>query len=120
MAMVTAIAFVNFTSQKFSWTWDSVEYSFEPGQRYVMEDWKARHFAKHLVNHVLNKAGKSVMDQSRAELLSKALPEAVPVVEAPESQIETKLMNQEGPKPKKAKAKKGQEPGTEGEFDGVQ
>lgn len=107
-----AVPFFNFTDKPFSHTWDSVPYEFDPMQSYMMEDWKAEHFAKHLVNHVLNLSGKSVADQSRESLLRKALPKSDRIVEVEESKIETELMNMDGPKAKVGgKKKKEQEEG---------
>jgi len=113
--MIKAIPFFNFTDKAFSWWWDSVEYTFDPKQSYMMEDWKARHFAKHLVNHVLNLEGKSVADQSREGYLSKALPTIEKPLEVEESKIETELLNLDSAKPKTGKKKTSDG----GEFEGV-
>lgn len=49
-APVKIVTFFNFTSEPFSAAWDKAVYNFAPGEKVRMEDWKARHFAKHLVD----------------------------------------------------------------------
>lgn len=93
--MQKAIMFLNFTDEQFSHTWDSVPYNFPPGQKFMMEDWKARHFAKHLANFVLNKQGKSVADPSHKDLMKKAMPDEEGIVASSESELTTKLLNHE-------------------------
>lgn len=112
---VKAIPFFNFTDKVFSWTWDGVPYTFEPMTSFLMEDWKAAHFAKHLVNHVLNMEGKSVADQLRGSYIARALPSLSRPIEVEASRIETELLNIEGHKPKIGKKKISDG----GEFEGV-
>ena len=123
--MQKAILFCNFTDEPFSHTWDSVPYNFPPGQKFMMEDWKARHFAKHLANFVLNKQGKSVADPSHKDLMKKAMPDEGELVAVSESEMTTKLLNHEqtqspvkkgkGGRPQKSAAK----PMDEETFEGV-
>lgn len=47
-APVKVVTFINDTDYPFVGLWDKVEYPFAPGEKMKMEDWKARHFAKHL------------------------------------------------------------------------
>jgi hypothetical protein len=51
------VIFVNFSAHDFVGYWDSVPYEFKSGQRMYMEEWKARHFAKHLANRELLRSG---------------------------------------------------------------
>jgi len=90
-----AITFYNFTDSDFSWTWDGTPYLFPAKQRFMMEDWKAVHFAKHLANHVLNSQGKSVSDPSRAELMRRAMPVDEEIIAKDASELGTKLLNTE-------------------------
>lgn len=91
--MQQAITFYNFTDKVFSWTWDKVPYTFKPKSRYMMEDWKARHFAKHLANLHCNEQQISVMDPRHEEYMAMALPKE-DVVEAEDaSKLATDLMN---------------------------
>lgn len=44
------VTFFNDTDIDFIGYWAKSEYHFPPGTRMMMEDWKARHFAKHLAD----------------------------------------------------------------------
>lgn len=57
MAEVKTVLFRNFSSEKFVGMWNSEQFPFEPNQSMYMEDWMARHFAKHLANRELLRAG---------------------------------------------------------------
>lgn len=77
MPQVKTVMFRNFSDQVFSAVvphkakvgdsmrmivdenckWDGEPYTFQPGETRYMSDWKARHFAKHLVNRELVKRG---------------------------------------------------------------
>ncbi|MBI3231847.1 MAG: hypothetical protein HYZ51_02075 [Candidatus Doudnabacteria bacterium] len=94
------VLFVNFSQEDFVGKWDKVTYPFAPGKSQYMEEWKAYHFAKHLVNRELLKKGyendtspKRPEDSPRfMELFKKAvLDQGLP--EMPASQIETELLN---------------------------
>ena len=50
--MKTAL-FTNFTNQEFTGWWDGKSKKFAPGQSLYMQDFLARHFAKHLANREL-------------------------------------------------------------------
>ena len=52
--MNRVVLFTNFTSSPFTGMWDKQEFHFKPGESKYMEFWRARHFAKHLVNQELN------------------------------------------------------------------
>lgn len=51
------VTFFNFTNEDFTGSWDSVTQTIKAGERIPMEDWRAAHYAKHLVNRELNKIG---------------------------------------------------------------
>ena len=53
--IMKAVKFCNFTSEEFTWKHDGVPYTFAPGQEIFLEDYKAEHFAKHLVDREMNK-----------------------------------------------------------------
>lgn len=96
--MSTAVVFTNFSDEPFTGLWDGVQYNFAPGQTMMVEDWKAHHFAKHLVNREMQKLDKNSMflqDPRRESLFSKALPGVAPVESEDESSLETKLLNQD-------------------------
>lgn len=77
------VRFFNFTDEDFSWTWDKQLYTFPAKKAIYMEMWKAQHFAKHLVNRVLNtlddervKNGLrpfTTSHQSRPDLIAKCV-----------------------------------------------
>lgn len=50
-----AIKFRNFSNEDFSWKFDGVLYTFPAGQETYLEEDKAHHFAKHLVDREINK-----------------------------------------------------------------
>lgn len=72
---VKSVVFKNFTDEEFVCSWDGTPYRFAPGKEMYVEDWKAEHFAKHLVDRVMHKAGMITSNmQDRTPLLAKALP----------------------------------------------
>lgn len=78
MAEVKSVVFKNFTDEEFVCSWDSVPYRFPAGKEMYVEDWKAAHFAKHLVDRVLNKQGLITSNKVvREPLLAQALPEGL-------------------------------------------
>jgi len=75
---VKSVVFKNFTDEEFVCSWDSVPYRFAPGKEMYVEDWKAAHFAKHLVDRVMNKKGLITSNKiERDELLKQALPDGI-------------------------------------------
>ena len=105
---MTAKKFKNFTDKDFTYSFDSVPYTFKAGQEIFLEDYKADHFAKHLVDREMNKLGQITSNQKQREaLLVQCFPtdEAVSVAEA---------LNIE--ETKKEKGKKGKKKVEETEF----
>lgn len=47
--------FKNFSTEDFTWKFDGISYTFAAGQTIFLEDFKADHFAKHLVDREMNK-----------------------------------------------------------------
>lgn len=75
--------FKNFTDADFSWKFDGVDYTFKPGQETYLEDFKAEHFAKHLVDREMNKLGIVTNNQSeRAKLTVQCFPPEEPITPA--------------------------------------
>jgi hypothetical protein len=57
-----------------------VPYRFAPGKEMYVEDWKAAHFAKHLVNKVMNRGNMITTNMvQRDPLLRLALPDGISV-----------------------------------------
>lgn len=72
---MTAKNFYNFSDQDFTYTFDSVPYTFKAGTSMYMEDYKAFHFAKHLVDRELNKLDIPTNNATRRlELEKKCFP----------------------------------------------
>ena len=57
-APVQIVTFFNTTDSDFVGVWDKVEYPISAGEKMRMEDWKARHFAKHLFDQWSFQNGK--------------------------------------------------------------
>lgn len=67
--------FKNFTDKEFSWKFDGIEYSFPAGSEIFLEDYKADHFAKHLVDREMNAKGIVTNNLSeRAKLQVQCFP----------------------------------------------
>jgi len=81
--------------------WDGEPYTFEAGEARYMPDWKAKHFAKHLVNRELVKKGmdsdtspKKPEDNPRfMELFNKAYIEESGAEVMSESRVEDEIIN---------------------------
>lgn len=107
---VKSVVFKNFTDEEFVCSWDGTPYRFAPGKEMYVEDWKAEHFAKHLVDRVMHKMGEKMGKEiitsnmeSRRPLLEKALP-AEPVL-TPQEALD--INAREEIKEKTAEIKKG-------------
>lgn len=75
---VKSVVFKNFTDKEFVCSWDSVPYRFPAGKEMYVEDWKANHFAKHLVDRVMNEKKMITSNMvERKKLLAEALPEGL-------------------------------------------
>jgi hypothetical protein len=82
---ITAKKFKNFSDQDFAWKFDGVEYGFKAGETMYLEDSKAAHFAKHLIDRELNKKNiptDRVAERAKLELLCFPSDEVVTPVEA--------------------------------------
>ena len=96
-----AIQFTNFSNETFTHAWDKQEYTFQPGQTIYLQDYLARHFAKHLIDRELNKLDRRTNDQlSRQAMLSKCFGTASEAMSAIKAETEAINLNQvEAPKP---------------------
>ena len=82
---VKSVLFKNFTGEEFVCSWDGTPYRFPAGKEMYVEDWKAEHFAKHLVDRVMHKTGMIITNKIERDIfLAQALPseEAITVDEA--------------------------------------
>lgn len=92
--------FFNFTNKPFTGYWDGKPRTFKPGQKQYMEEWRARHYAKHLTNQVL-------LEKGLENATSPKFPEQVPAFmeifnkaciieeDQPEEQDESDLINKQ-------------------------
>lgn len=115
-----AVNFYNFSDEDFSYTWDRDVFDFPAGETVKLQEYLAKHFAKHLVDRELNKAKLATNHFSRESLIAKALPgygeEEKPVTKS-EAKIVAELLNAEPEvKEVKAKRKKKEEEPKEEEF----
>lgn len=51
------VVFINWSGHEFTGYWNSIPYKFQAGEKKYMEEWRARHFAKHLANRELLRDG---------------------------------------------------------------
>lgn len=63
--------FFNFTDKPFTGYWNGKAKTFAPGAKQYMEEWRAKHYAKHLTNKVL-------LEQGKENSTSPKFPEQVP------------------------------------------
>jgi len=102
MKTTRSALFVNFSNEAFTGYWDGVAYPFAPAAQMYLEEWKARHFAKHLANRELLKDGyethtspkKPEDDKIFMRYFSKAFKLNEDVAPLPESSIADVLLNQ--------------------------
>jgi len=86
---IKAIKFKNYTDKDFTWTYDSVPFTFKAGTETYLEDYKARHFAKHLIDRELNEEGVATNRTSRRlELETLCLPKDEEITPVEALQIE--------------------------------
>lgn len=120
---VKSVVFKNFSNEEFVCSWDGVPYRFPAGKEMYVEDWKAEHFAKHLVNKVIYTAKGSkeliLSDQVlRNKLLAQALPGGVTLTpdEALDTNIREEVAEKEAEIKQEVKEKKASKVETEEEF----
>lgn len=80
-----ALQFKNYTDTDFTHSFDSVPYTFKAGQTIYLEEFKAKHFAKHLVNRELNAKNiptNNLSERAKLEVLCFPSEEAVTPLEA--------------------------------------
>lgn len=65
--MSKSVLFKNWSSEDFSWTWDGVSYEFQAGQTMYLQDYLAEHFAKHLADREMIRAGLELNYRTRPE-----------------------------------------------------
>jgi porphobilinogen deaminase len=77
---MNAVKFCNFTDEDFTWKFDGIVYTFAAGQTIFLEDFKADHFAKHLIDRELNKKGLDTnFTAEREALRALIIPAQTPI-----------------------------------------
>ena len=93
MNSVKTVLFTNFSDTAFTHTWNTVPYTFQPGVTIMVEDWKADHFAKHLIDRELTKAKivtSNLVERDKMYVRCVAVTDAPPMEQ---SQADTELLN---------------------------
>jgi hypothetical protein len=90
--MAKAVMFTNWMEKEFTWNWGGEPYTFPPGKTIYLEDFKANHFANHLVDQYLNDKGLPTNHFSRQELVNKCV-KIESTVEAEPSKLNTEMLN---------------------------
>ncbi|MEK7180002.1 MAG: hypothetical protein AAB706_00845 [Patescibacteria group bacterium] len=80
-----AVKFKNFSDRDFTYKYDGIPYEFKAGQEMFIEDFKAEHFTRHLVDRELNAKNiptNSLVDRKKFEALCFPTDEVVTPMEA--------------------------------------
>lgn len=92
-----AIRFTNFSDEDFIGKWDKIEYPIKAGQTIMFEEFKANHFAQHLINRELTRQGIPTNRMlEREKMLKKCLGDILAEAES-ESELNSKMLNAEKP-----------------------
>lgn len=67
--------FRNWTNEDFSWAWNGERYDFPAKSARYLPEYLADHFAKHLTDREMHKAGQPTDMPIRAEFLAKCMNE---------------------------------------------
>lgn len=94
-----AIKFTNWTTESFSHPFDGTLYTFGAGESVMMEEPKAKFFAKHLAEWSFNSKNIKYTPDKLEERISMALDSSVVIEEANESKLGSEVL--------KANTKKG-------------
>lgn len=94
-----AVTFVNFSNKDFTGKWDGVDYPFKAGQHYMLPQYQAKHFAKHLVDREMTRKGVNTDHFSRPEYEKKCF--GTETMTAPdEAKLKADILNKSEEKPK--------------------
>lgn len=100
------VIFKNISEEIFEWAWNAEKCFFAPGEERAMEQWKAQHFAKHLIDELLNKSKKSTNNDSERRLL---LSQVILPVSSIDKPVEEIVIGAELQKKKRGRPKKDNE-----------
>lgn len=65
--VVRSVKFTNWTDEDFTHTWAKVPYTVKAHETLVLEEWLARHLAKHLAERELNKENNVLVATQKAK-----------------------------------------------------
>jgi hypothetical protein len=68
---MNVIQFYNFSDEDFTWKYDGISYTFLAKSTTPLEDFKAEHFAQHLIDRELNRAGIVTNNQVERQRLAE-------------------------------------------------
>ena len=88
-----AVLFTNFSNDVFTHEWDKQQYTFQPGQTIYLQDYLARHFAKHLIDREINRIDRNTSDILLREQMMKRCVAGTSTPTASAVQIETEILN---------------------------
>lgn len=100
---VKIVTFFNYLPEKFTFYWAKTPYTLESGEKMKMEDWKAKHAAKHLADRwcMINKRDNRHSEDFFIEKMNEAIIEEGQTVArtvGEVSKLNTELLNSEIPK----------------------
>lgn len=99
---MNALQFKNFSEEDFTHSFDSIPYTFKAGQAIMIEDFKAKLFAKHLIDRELTRKNiptDNKVEREAMERLCFAFPEVKEdLVEKLETEAKAKKSKGKGKK----------------------
>lgn len=103
------VMFVNATDKEFVGMWNSEQHIFAPGQSQAMELWRALHFAKHLVDRILNEMNLPTNTQVERDRIVKDIIKPLDAIKTAPAPVEEPESASVPTTPKKGKGKKEKE-----------
>lgn len=97
MSIEKIVLFHNPTKEDFTGRWDKIEEVIKAGASRHMELWRAKHYAKHLIDRELNKRNVVTNNQVERDLLFKTIVIDEEVIEVPSQNVASELANIEKP-----------------------
>jgi len=90
-----AVIFYNWSGEEFKSTWDSQPFSFQPGEKMLLDEGIALTFAKHLADREMDKKGVSPLQKDvHKEYAERAVLEPSRPIESDNKEIfESKVAN---------------------------
>lgn len=107
MSIEKIVLFVNATDEDFTGYWNNVPELIKAGASRHMELWRARHYAKHLIDRELNKLGMKTDNQTEREKFLKQIVIEDETIEVPQSNVVSELANINLPEKEDSPKKRG-------------